>query len=204
MILGLATVILLSALIVAAAGCNRGDSKSYETYIAQAGKGMESTSTGGSPLSVIELAGESLISRNSESRSFGNARTRTAALIDALRKLAEKRGNPPGRTDEEGIMINNKCRLDLDGLNISSRTDLRSGVVISDIVDVTLSDDENRPIAVWCMNNLKLVKPVEDDDPELSILQEAMTERGFELVRNQRLGENIWRETVNYRFNSEQ
>ena len=136
-ILGLASAILLFTLIISLSGCNQGDSKSYQTYLAQAGKGMESTSTGGSSLSVIELAGESLISRNREQI---NNRTRTAALIDALRKLAERRGNNPA---EEGIMVNNNYRLELEGLVISSRTGLRSGVVISDIVEVTLSNDEN-------------------------------------------------------------
>ncbi len=200
MILRLTSAILLSSLFISLTGCNRGDSKSYQTYLAQAGKGMEN-----SPVTVIELVGESLIFSNSDSDSCRNDRIRTAALIDALRKLSEKRGNPSGRTDEEGIMINNNCRLDLDGLNISSRTGLKSGVVISDIVEVTLSDNkENKLVAVWRMNNMKLIKPVEGDDPGLSILQQAMTDRGFEFVRNERLGDNIWCETVNYKFTSEQ
>lgn len=54
------------------------------------------------------------------------------------------------------------------------------------------------------MNNMKLVKPFEDENPGLVILLKAMIDRGFEFIRNQRLGENIWRETVNCRFTSEQ
>ncbi len=184
-----ASSMAIFALVLVNTGCDRSDSRTYDEEMARTGRIQEYPRA-----TIIDLVGEALISVED---NRVDDRTRVAALLDALRELAMRDSSltHPNHTPDTL-----ECTGEWDGLKLAARTIRSHGMVIRDVVRVTLEpEDDLRPALVWYMLNMKLISPGESNDTYISILKEAMLERGFSFEGNHRLGRNIWCEKVCYR-----
>ena len=144
-----------------------------------------------SPVTVRELIGESLIRTEDGEIDEG---VRMAALLDGLRKLAVEESSP---TDPEKLKNTLECKVDWDGLKVSTSTVRRNGIVVRDVVRVSLSVDNLLGSEMkWRVRNMKLVEPAKPEDIKLSVLQDALLVRGITLSGSHRLGQDIWCEVL--------
>ena len=185
------SIFIFIAFVALTNGCDKGNNRAYSSYIPDDQFGKDDPS-----LNVVEIAGEALI--RSDDIEVDD-RTRIAALLDALRKFAlKKKVSVDTSTTPSDTTI--KCIAEWDGLRVSSETHVKSGVVKSDEIEVILRNTDNLElIKSWRSRNMKLVEPARNRNSYLSVLLDAMKERGFNPEGNHRLEDNIWREIVRYR-----
>ncbi|MDP8237645.1 MAG: hypothetical protein P9X24_01020 [Candidatus Hatepunaea meridiana] len=181
---------LLILLFIVHTGCKDGNGKSHSEFKSRAKSILESPE-----IEMKEVVGESLITGKDEKV---NNRIRIAALIDGLRNLTIGERSityTTGQVPDTLIYTAN-----WSGLLISVRTIRLNGVLLSDAVRVTYTDvDDPRLAPSWCIQNLKLVHPIEGKDTQFAILKNALIERGFSFTNNYQIGENVWREELNYK-----
>lgn len=141
---------------------------------------------------VIKVTGESRI-RSADGRP--DADCRTVAILDALRKLAlqESVGNWDSLAPGDTI----SCDWNMEGLHLKSSTVVNYGIVVCDIVDLSLLLPEgSEPHPYWSSRNLKLIQPKLGKVKKLNRLTAALEERGINIARSYNFGSDIWREEL--------
>ncbi len=144
----------------------------------------------GEPLSAV---GESIIPRD---MIRIEDRIRTAALIDALRKMALKKKNMFNRQNG-AAHDTTKIMYNWSGLIVDAETIRYNGVVIHDEISLKIKTESSDAVnCEWNVNNLKLMRPPKDTPSNFETLSEALQKRGFEHDGGRRIGQNIWHETI--------
>ena len=177
-------------LLAAVSGCKKSDSDTVSRMMARTGTIQERP-----PVELVELTGEAFIRGDGESI---DDRTRVAAMLDALRKLARRNVG-----DTASIFSSSETTLNLDdewnGLKLHAVTKYRMGVVTSDMVEVKLAENNGESKFTWQIENMDLTIPAKGTKPKIKQLIIAMKERGFEFEGNHRLGNDTWCEVISYR-----
>jgi hypothetical protein len=178
------------ALFATVSGCKKSDSGTVSGMMARTGTIQERP-----PVELVELTGEAFIRGDGENI---DDRTRVAAMLDALRKLARRNAADTAsifNAPETTRTLNEEW----NGLKLHAVTTYRMGVVSSDLVEVILTDKKGQLKYTWQIENLDLTRPAKGQGSNIKILQQAMSERGFEFKGNHRLGNDTWCEVVSYR-----
>lgn len=82
-------------------------------------------------------------------------------------------------------------------MTIEQRVKKLRGLVISDKVSVHLNaaDSSGTPFR-WELENMKLIKPPPERDPELEVLEAILAENGIVISGEGSLGGRIWQVTL--------
>ena len=121
---------------------------------------------------------------------------RVGAIVDGLRRIAilqKTFGKSASELPDTVICKISWGKVHLDSRSIYSK----KGILLSDEVALTL-EDAPANIGLWRLSSLRLVSPASEEDPHLDTLTDLLGTLGFMLVKNRRIGRDIWQETIRW------
>lgn len=140
---------------------------------------------------IVDIDGEAIPPRD----SAPDDRTRSAAILDALRKYTIASQKPSADTTPQDTII---AAMAWDGIDLLGITFRRSGVTLLDSVVLQITNFQNEKPTVyrWKTFNLKLVEPSDAESPNFDDLVGSLKARGIEVKEGRPSGRGLWRETL--------